>query len=67
MYKINVYVLGNIELLLFSFMYRAINCTIINLACTIFLLFTYYSEDVSRINVCGKMSILLVVLYNETG
>lgn len=50
MYKINVYVLGNIELLLFSFMYD-----------------TYYSEDVSRINVCGQMSILLVVLYNETG
>lgn len=36
MYKINVYVLCNIELLLFSFMYRAKNCTIINLACTIF-------------------------------
>ena len=36
MYKINVYVLRNIELLLVSFKYRAINCTIINLACTIF-------------------------------
>lgn len=32
-----------------------------------FLLFTCYSEDASRINICGQMSMLLIVLYIETG